>query len=135
MVYIMVWMVYLSLFSEKNVYGFISIYIFAELCLFFSKDGEFLTHVQLLSQNMPGWKCMLVPVLPSLDAYLIFPFHLLPPSAHLTRFFFWFFTGFLAIFILISSNKLVFVWWEQDKNGKKPSEETKGKSGKVHWWR
>ena len=35
---------------------------------------------------------------------LLFPFHLLPSSVHPTRFSFWFFSGFLAIFSLLSSN-------------------------------
>ena len=45
-----------------------------------------------------------VPVLPS----LIFPFHLLPSPVHPTGFSFRFFHGFLAIFILLSSNRNIF---------------------------
>ena len=32
-------------FSIRNLYGFINIYIFAELYIFFSKDSEFLIHM------------------------------------------------------------------------------------------
>ena len=35
-----------SLFSrKKQLYGFINIYIFAELYIFFGKDSEFLIHI------------------------------------------------------------------------------------------
>ena len=45
-----------------------------------------------------------VPVLPSLDPSLTFPYHLLSSSMHPTGFFFCFFPGFFAIFILLPSN-------------------------------
>ena len=45
-----------------------------------------------------------VLVLPSLDRFIILPFHLSPSPVHPTRFSFCFFPGFLAIFILLSSN-------------------------------
>ena len=45
-----------------------------------------------------------VPVLPSLDPSLMYPFHLLPSPVHPTGFLFYIFPGFLAIFILLSSN-------------------------------
>jgi len=45
-----------------------------------------------------------IPVLPSLDPSLIFPFHLLPSPVHPTGFSFCFFPAFVAIFILLSSN-------------------------------
>ena len=37
----------MSLFSIKNFYGFINIYIFAELYIFFSKDSDFFIHINL----------------------------------------------------------------------------------------
>ena len=40
-----------SLFSIKDFYGFINIYIFAELYIFFSKDSEFLIHIYSLFGN------------------------------------------------------------------------------------
>ena len=46
-----------------------------------------------------------VSVLPSVDPSLIFPFQLLPYPAHPTGFSFYIFSGFLVIFILLSSNK------------------------------
>ena len=45
-----------------------------------------------------------VPVLSSLDPFLIFPFHLLPSPVHPTEFSFCFFPDFLSIVILLSSN-------------------------------
>ena len=45
-----------------------------------------------------------VPVLPSVNPSLIFPFHLLPSLVHPIGFSFYSFPGFLAIFILLSSN-------------------------------
>ena len=45
-----------------------------------------------------------VPVSPSFDSSLIFPFHILPSTVHHTGFFICFFPGFLAIFIMSSSN-------------------------------
>ena len=56
-----------------------------------------------------------VPILPFLDPSLIFPFHLLPSPVHPTGFSFCFFTGFLAIFISLSSNNILTV-------GQMPSE-------------
>ena len=44
-----------------------------------------------------------VPVLPSFNSSLLFPFHLLPYPMHLTGFSLYIFPGFLAIFILLSS--------------------------------
>ena len=44
------------------------------------------------------------PVLPSFHPSLIFIFHLLPSLVHPIGFCFCFFSGFLAIFILLSSN-------------------------------
>ena len=43
-----------------------------------------------------------VPISSFLDPSLMFPFHLLPSLVHLTGFYFCFFPGFLAIFILLS---------------------------------
>ena len=48
-----------------------------------------------------------VPVLPSLDPSILFPFYLLPSPVHPTRFSFCFFPGFFAIFILLSSNNIL----------------------------
>ena len=45
---------------------------------------------------------MTVPVLTSLDLYLIFSFHILISPVHPTRFFSCFFPGFLTIYILFS---------------------------------
>ena len=50
-----------------------------------------------------------VPVLPSLDPSLIFPFYLIPSPVDLTGFSFCFFPGFLAIYILLSANNNWFV--------------------------
>ena len=46
-------------------------------------------------------------ILPFLDPSLIFPFHILPSPVHPTGFSFCFFPGFLAIFILLSSNNSI----------------------------
>ena len=59
-------------------------------------SGRVQLHLQLNSKT--------VPVLPSLDPSLIFPFHLLLSSVHPTRFSFCFFPDFLAILILLPSN-------------------------------
>ena len=48
-----------------------------------------------------------VPVLPSVDPSLIFPFHLLPSPVYPTGFSICIFPGFLAIFILLSSNNKI----------------------------
>ena len=54
-----------------------------------------------------------VPVLPSLDLFLIFPFHFLAFPVHPTGFSVCFFTGFLAIFILLSSHKFLSGGWRR----------------------
>ena len=46
-------------------------------------------------------------VLPSPDPTLIFPFHLLPSPVNPAEFSFCFFSGFLVIFILFSSNNML----------------------------
>ena len=60
----------------------------------------------LLAQGSPpnSTPCKTVPVLLSLRPSLIFPFHLSPCQVHPTRLSFYIFSGFLAIFILLSSN-------------------------------
>ena len=51
-----------------------------------------------------------IPIVPSLNPSLIFPFHLLSSPVHPIVFSFYFFPGLLAIFILLSSNnKLLFL--------------------------
>ena len=50
-----------------------------------------------------------VPVLFSHEISIIFPYHLLPSAVHPTGFCFYFFPGFLAISILLSSNNIFFL--------------------------
>ena len=73
-------------------------------------NASVLEDIRVLQKIQDKLNSKTIPVLPSLDPSLIFPFHILRYPIYPTGFSSCFFSSFLAIFILLSSNNSSFFW-------------------------